>query len=267
MVYAGDVRKVIAEFGGHILEEWSPQLIMTSPPYAQSKPYEQGLTYDGLWKLILETAQACFDIARPGAFFCINFGETTKYDKFPASRVAPDGSCDLTMSHLYTVTMKMAGWRIHSRRVWKKCFPKIRASAYNHTMRIPVAEFENIWTWRKPGGDRETKPDSKLHMRAVWDTGEERKEHAGRGKYKAAYPLIIPRKAIQIFTEEGDFVFDPFAGSGTTALAAGLLGRHSVSCEKFKDYIPVIREKLAVLRDKGHHIWVDERPYAEVLPR
>lgn len=266
VVYIGDVCEVLKKYGPHIRALCAPHLIMTSPPYAQGKEYERGLTYDGLWALMAATAQVCHEVARPGGFFCINFGETTKYDKFPPSRQAPDESCDFTMSHLFTVTMKQAGWRIHSRRVWKKCFPRIRAAAYNHTMTIPVAEFENVWTWRKPGGDRERRPENHDHMRAVWDSSEAWEEKAGTEKYPTPYPLIIPRTAIQIWTRPGEWVLDPFAGSGTTSLAAGLAGRNSISVELFKDYVPILREKLAKLRACGHKVFFNEQPSALELP-
>lgn len=265
IIYVGDAAKVLRKQAGFLRERCQPQLIMTSPPYAQGKEYEQGLDYDGLWALVEDTARAVAEVARSGAFFCINFGETTKYDKHP-KRQAPDGSIDRTMGHLYTVTMKRAGWRPHSRRVWKKCFPRIRAAAYNHTMTIPVAEFENVWTWRLPGGDRERRPQNREHMQAVWDTGDEWFEHAGRKNYPTAYPPIIPRRAIRIWTQPGDWVLDPFAGSGTTSLVAGLDGRNSVGIELFTDYVPVIQEKLARLDELGHKVFINEVASARELP-
>ncbi len=265
LIYMGDSREVLHERKQLIADSSCPHLIVTSPPYAQGMEYEPGLKYEGLWELIEETARVCFDVSAPGTFFVVNFGETTKYEKRSLKTLAPDGSCDFSMGHLYCVTMKQAGWMIHSRRVWKKCFPKIRAAAYNHMMRIPVAEYENVWTWRKPGGPKEDKPQNKEHLRAVWDTGEEWHEHAGRGKYPAAYPLIIPRLAVSIFSRPGDWVLDPFAGSGTTALAAGLAGRNSMSIERFKPYLPNIREKTARLVELGHEVLISEEPSAEEI--
>ena len=44
--------------------------------------------------------------------------------------------------------------------------------------------------------------------------------------HSAAFPMELPSWFIKLFTVEGDFVLDPFVGSGTTAEAAKLLGRH-----------------------------------------
>lgn len=47
-----------------------------------------------------------------------------------------------------------------------------------------------------------------------------------------------------MFSFAGETVFDPFAGSGTTSLAAKNLGRNSIGYEINKDFEPIIREKL-----------------------
>ena len=47
--------------------------------------------------------------------------------------------------------------------------------------------------------------------------------------YRACYKPQLPRFFIDIFTEEGDAVYDPFAGRGTTLIEAALMGRNIVS--------------------------------------
>ncbi len=47
--------------------------------------------------------------------------------------------------------------------------------------------------------------------------------------YRACFKPQLPRFFIKIFTDEGDRVYDPFAGRGTTALEAAILGREPVS--------------------------------------
>ena len=48
----------------------------------------------------------------------------------------------------------------------------------------------------------------------------------GNRSHSAVFPLELPSWFIKLFTLEGDLVLDPFVGSGTTAEAARLLGRH-----------------------------------------
>lgn len=264
-VYIGDAIQVLEDLRG---VEVRPHLVVTSPPYAQGKEYERGMDYTGLWWLMRRIGGLCWEVCRPARrlpFFVVNFGETTKYDK-DVNRQAPDGSTDRTMGHLFTVTMKQAGWRIHSRRVWRKKFERLQAAAYNHMMTIPLAEYENIWTWRRAVGDREGAPESNEHLRAVWDTSG-LDEFAGKEAYPAPFPLEIPSRAIRIWSREGDTVLDPFLGSGTTCLAAGGLGRNSIGIELFRDYRALIEKKLAVLQGMGHEVEIIEHESARSLRR
>lgn len=58
------------------------------------------------------------------------------------------------------------------------------------------------------------------------------------------FPEELPRRLIKMFSFTGETVFDPFLGSGTTALAAKNLGRNSVGYEINRDFEPIIREKM-----------------------
>lgn len=49
--------------------------------------------------------------------------------------------------------------------------------------------------------------------------------------YSAKFPPQLPKWAMEAFTQKGDKVFDPFAGSGTTLVEARLLGRNSYGTE------------------------------------
>lgn len=47
--------------------------------------------------------------------------------------------------------------------------------------------------------------------------------------YRACYKPQLPRFFISLLTKEGDIVYDPFSGRGTTIIEAGLLGRNVVA--------------------------------------
>ena len=63
--------------------------------------------------------------------------------------------------------------------------------------------------------------------------------------HPAVFPLDLPKHFIKLMTEEGDLVFDPFMGSGTTALAARDLNRNYCGVEQQESYIPIINSRLA----------------------
>jgi DNA modification methylase len=67
-----------------------------------------------------------------------------------------------------------------------------------------------------------------------------------RKKHGAAYPLILAKHFIEIYSKPGDIVLDPFAGVGTTLDAANLLKRHSLGIELNPDFITLFKEGIDV---------------------
>lgn len=61
--------------------------------------------------------------------------------------------------------------------------------------------------------------------------------------HPAAFPLALPDWFIRLFTDEGDWVLDPFAGSGTTLVAARALNRHSIGIDLHEEYCEIMRER------------------------
>jgi DNA modification methylase len=64
-------------------------------------------------------------------------------------------------------------------------------------------------------------------------------------KHPAVYPLDLPRFFIPFLSPPGGVVLDPFAGSGTTGIAALELGRNAVLIEKEEKYFSLINERIA----------------------
>jgi site-specific DNA-methyltransferase (adenine-specific) len=62
-------------------------------------------------------------------------------------------------------------------------------------------------------------------MKAVWRIGAPRASEKTFGKHPTQKPVALVERCILASTNRGDVVLDPFAGSGTTAVAALKLGR------------------------------------------
>ena len=73
-------------------------------------------------------------------------------------------------------------------------------------------------------------------------------------KVKNNHPTTKPVKLmsyiITLFTREGDWVLDPFLGSGTTGVASKLIGRNFVGIEREQEYMDIVRERCEVDRDE-----------------
>jgi site-specific DNA-methyltransferase (adenine-specific) len=68
------------------------------------------------------------------------------------------------------------------------------------------------------------------------------KERTG---YPTQKPLGVLRRIVQASSRPGDWVLDPFAGSGTTAAAAAELGRRFVAVDDNEAAIAVMRDRLS----------------------
>lgn len=115
-------------------------------------------------------------------------------------------------------------------------------------------DLEHILLLRKPGGYRKPTPEQERAsfistddyarwFSPVWTdvTGQLRRDHP------APYPVEVPRRLIRMFSFVGDTVLDPFAGTGTTAVAAMETGRHSLSVEVEPRYLDLMEARLRQL--------------------
>ena len=69
-------------------------------------------------------------------------------------------------------------------------------------------------------------------------------ESASRIGHPAPFPIDLPRRLIDLYTYEGDIVLDPFAGSGTTLVAAARTGRIGVGYDTDADYAELAESRV-----------------------
>ena len=99
------------------------------------------------------------------------------------------------------------------------------------------------------------KPDFKLAKGAnsfgdIWEFGQEMKN-----KHPAPFPVALIERIL--LSCSGTKVFDPFMGSGTTALAAKKLGREFFGVELTKEYIDIADSRLSEI-EGGHFVTLQD---------
>jgi site-specific DNA-methyltransferase (adenine-specific) len=114
-------------------------------------------------------------------------------------------------------------------------------------------DHEHIVMLRKPGGYRTTpmiqralsmlqREEMDTWMRPVWS---DIRGASLRNGHPAPFPPEIAERLIRMFSFAGDIVLDPFAGSGSTAVAAIQAGRNSISVEIEEQYLNAATRRAA----------------------
>jgi modification methylase len=114
-------------------------------------------------------------------------------------------------------------------------------------------DHEHIVMLRKPGGYRNTpmiqkalsmlqRDEMDAWMRPVWS---DIRGASLRDGHPAPFPAELAERLIRMFSFVGDKVLDPFAGSGSTAVAAIRAGRNSISVEIEEEYLNAATRRAA----------------------
>lgn len=80
---------------------------------------------------------------------------------------------------------------------------------------------------------------------SLWQFENADDEDGQTRAYHGCFIPQVPRQLLQRFTRAGDTVLDPFAGSGTTAVEALKLGRHSINLDLYSDKTGAICQRTA----------------------
>ena len=83
---------------------------------------------------------------------------------------------------------------------------------------------------------------------ALWEFYYENRDMRDKDIHPAVFPIALPKKCIELFTHKGELVLDPFAGVGTTLIAAKDTGRNAVGFDLNKEYIDFTKRRLSQQR-------------------
>lgn len=81
-------------------------------------------------------------------------------------------------------------------------------------------------------------------MKCVWQFPPPSKAEKLLGKHPTQKPLALVERCIQAASNVGDFIFDPFMGSGTTGVAAINNNRKFCGCELELDFFELAKQRL-----------------------
>ena len=261
-IYQGDCLQVLQRF-----EDAKFDLVVTSPPYAdrRAKTYG-GVRPENYVEWFLPRAAQFLRVLKPGGSFVLNIKEKAEKGErqtFVLELVLALRKQGWLWTEEYIWHKKNCypgKWPNRFRDAWERClhFTRDRKFKMNQdAVMVPMGEWaearlkslgrndvvrfdsqvrsgfgKNIANWVKRDM---AYPTNVLHLAT----------ECGNRNHSAAFPSALPEWFIKLFTDEGDWVLDPFAGSGTTLGAALALGRNCVGIDTHRDYCDAARSKVS----------------------
>lgn len=135
-------------------------------------------------------------------------------------------------------------------------FPIVVLFGANHfASRLPDSSGWIVWFKRYDARDRNDQADCELAwtnrkfparvIHHVWNGFVRQSERDVVREHPTQKPVAVMQQIIEMLTEPGAVVFDPFLGSGTTAVAAKRAGRHFLGVEISPEYCAIARRRVA----------------------
>ena len=109
------------------------------------------------------------------------------------------------------------------------------------------------------GEEKEVKYRATKNGTGETSKGMERFTTLKKNNHPTTKPVKLMSYIITLFTREGDWVIDPFLGSGTSGLASKLLNRNFIGVEREKEYFDICEERLSVDRDELIKFFKDKK--------
>jgi site-specific DNA-methyltransferase (cytosine-N4-specific) len=172
-----------------------------------------------------------------------------KKNRARAMEVRPNTPKGLKPKDLLGIPWRLAfalqddGWYLRADIIWHK--PNAMPESVKDR---PTRAHEYLFMFTKSEKylyDRQTILESNgRNKRSVWDINTQ----AYAGAHFATFPPHLVEPCIKASTRDGDFVLDPFFGSGTVGLVAEELHRKYAGIELHPDYIELARRRLGLQR-------------------
>lgn len=217
--------------GSSALKDGTVDLLLTDPPYGISNAY------------ICEK-QVPRRLRKDGRDFIMPKGHFGEWDdSFPdpsdwTTKILPKVRgwavifCAQTQIGEYVSILKDHKFVAVGPMVWQKTNPV----PFNHTKK-PINAWEAIVIGKRPG--------TKFNGHVVHNVFLYKSPSPQKRIHPTQKPLGLLTEFVTLFSDEGDFILDPFAGSATTVIAAASLSRRVLAFENDSDVCDAAASRIA----------------------
>lgn len=262
-VSLGDARDLGA------VPDGSVHLVVTSPPYWTLKQYPGAKgqlgdleDYEHFLDQLDKVWAECFRVLAPGGRICCVVGDVCLPRRKLGRHLVMPLHADIQ------VRSRKLGLDVLTPILWHKVANGVTEAEGNgagfygkpyQPGSIVKNDVEYILFLRKGGEYRQasplqralsmlTKEEMQSWLRSIW---VDIRGASTRNGHPAPYPPALAERLIKLFSFAGDTVLDPFAGTGSTALAAVATGRNSISVDIEPAYLKIAHDNVArAVREK-----------------
>lgn len=214
-------------------------LAFTSPPYNVGKDYDTDLSLDAYLGFIQRVGREVYRVLQPGGRYVINIANVGRKPYLPLH------------AHFYRAHMEI-GFLPMGEIIWQKSKGANASCAWGSwkSARAPRLRdiHEYLLVFAKGAFSRPEKGESDItgeeFMDSTLSIWQVKPESARKVGHPAPFPVELARRVIKLYSYAGDVVLDPFAGSGTTCLAAKLHDRHYVGFDISPEYCALANTRL-----------------------
>ena len=220
----------------------SIHLIITSPPYNNSKEYDEDLSLEEYLKLINDVMVEAHRILIRGGRICINIANIGRKPYIPLS------------THIDQIMIKI-GFLPRGQIIWDKSASAGPSTAWgswqsaSNPILRDIHEYILVYSKGEFGrkNSRSNKDDSISkdafleNTKSIWKFPTASARKVG---HPAPFPIELPKRLIELYSFENDIILDPFAGSGTTAIAAKTTNRNYIMIDINSDYCKLATERI-----------------------
>ncbi len=259
-LYRGDAIKFI-----ETIPDKTVSLIVTSPPYNIGKEYEQKTAIDTYLATQSRLVSQLYRILRDDGSICWQVGNYVK-----KGEVYP-------LDILFYDVFKLFGFKLRNRIIWYYrhglhaqrrfsgrhetilWFTKTDRYVFNlDSVRVPSLYpgkryYKGPQKGRPSGNPRGKNPSDVWEVvvrdwkQGIWDIPNVKAYHPEKTIQPCQFPVELVQRCVLALTKPGDWVLDPYAGVGSTLIAAAIHGRRALGSERDSRYYKVAVKRLQAL--------------------